>query len=54
MDATEDKEYWNKMYQQNLSEAELLEIRANLVRFVKILVAQNVRVNNTAVEARPQ
>jgi hypothetical protein len=54
MDVIEDQKYWNKMYQRELSEAELLEIRANLVRFVSLLTAQKRMVDKIAAGAKPQ
>lgn len=39
MDST-DREYWETMSQRSLTEAELVEIRVNLARFARLLIAQ--------------
>lgn len=37
---SDDKEFWSRMYGREITDAELLEIKQNLVRFAKLLIEQ--------------
>ena len=49
-DAIEDRAHWSKKFGREISELEHLEIHANLVRFVRALIAPTLRANRLTEE----